>query len=145
MNFAKVYWDKEIKIALLVFIAILFLIAILLLCYELFVNRNDNFLFKNRYRRHTTVYTVRKYENEKVYDFIKENTGASPYKVRRLVTYKNIKSYTSTIPEFLTTPSVYEVKHVVTYKPSTVLAMPECSSFIQIEEAPIVRKVFRKQ
>lgn len=175
MSLAKVYWDKEIKIALLVFIAILFIIAIILLCYELFFNRNNNFLFKKRYRRNILINADRKYEKEKTKDFIKEHTvpgsyyvrrtvsyktklnyttlvnpeslfTTESYNVKRVVTYKKVSNYTtSTIPSFINTPTVYDVKRVVTYKPSVSFTNNEPSVNSYIDNSEIVRKIFRKQ
>ena len=117
MPLAKVYWDKEIKIALLVFITILFIIAIILLCYELFFNRNNQFLFKKQYKRNVLINSDSKYHKNKV--FVKENL----------------------ITKTIITLDSYNVKRVVNYKPSKVI---ENNNSDSISNKEIIRKIYKK-
>ena len=120
MTLAKVYWDKEIKIALLVFITILFIIAIILLCYELFFNRNNQFLFKKHYKRNVLINSDRKYDKTKV--FVKENL----------------------ITKTIITLDSYSVRRVVNYKPSKVIENNNSNLNDSISNKEIIRKIYKK-
>lgn len=120
MTLAKVYWDKEIKIALLVFITILFIIAIILLCYELFFNRNNQFLFKKHYKRNVLINSDRKYDKNKV--FVKENL----------------------ITKTIITLDSYNVRRVVNYKPSKVIENNDSNLNDSISNKEIIRRIYKK-